>query len=189
VIDAETVLQTAVSGTAPPSWSVLRPRRVYVVAFQVVPVLLMALAIGAYVALRALLSPHRDVLGPVGNIVFGVVALVLGGLVVILYLSERDALSRHMVVLMPEGCVVYLGGPVHAALVISYAAAVAIQRRGLRRSQYLVTRTVDGNYKPWRPGIEFGQPDAIIRRILLARDAYAAIHEPLADGGPGPDGA
>jgi len=189
VIDAEIVLQTVVSGTVPPSWSVLRPRRAYIVAFQVVPVLLMALAIGAYVALRALLSPHRDVLGLVGNIIFGAIALVLGALVVILYLSERDALNRHMVVLMPQGCVIYLGGPVRAALVISYAAPVAIQRRGLRRSRYVLARAVDGNYKPWRPGIEFGQPDAIIRRILLARDAYAATHEPPADEGTGPDSA
>jgi hypothetical protein len=184
VIDAELVLQTVVSGVAPPTWQVMRPRRAYVVAFQVVPVLVMALAIGAYVALRALLSPHRDVLGLAGDIVFGVAGLVLGALVVILYISERDALSRRMVVLTPEGCVVYLGGPVSAALVVSYAAPVVVQRRGPRRSRFLLARTGDGGYKPWRPGIEFGQPDAIIRRILLARDAYLAAHEPPAEGRP-----
>ncbi len=185
MIDAEVVLQTALSGVVPPAWSILRARRGYIIAFQVVPVLVMALAIGSYVILRAFLAPHRDVLGPVGNVLFAVAGLVRGALVIILYIMERDALSRRMIVLMPQGCVIYPGGPVTGALVVSYAAPVAVRRRGLRRSRYLLARTFDGGVRPWRPGREFGQPDAIIRRILLARDEYVAAHEPPDATGPG----
>jgi hypothetical protein len=179
MIDAETVVQTALSGVIPPTWQVLRARRAYVIAFQVVPVLVVAVAVSASILLRVLLARQSGAVGLIGNIIFAVAALILGALVVALYVRERDALNRRMIVLMPEGFVAYLGGPPDTALAVSYAAPLLIRRSGVRRSQSLVVHDAHGEEKPWRPSAEFGSPDEIIRRIILAREAY---QEQLSEG-------